>query len=47
MTETERYVVEALTQLQAGNDGDATYHPLYKAWRSYRYDLSAKTEGRN
>lgn len=38
MTETERYVVEALTQLQAGNDGDATYHPLYKAWRSYRYD---------
>lgn len=38
MTETERFVVEALTQLSMGNDGDATYHPLFKAWRSYRYD---------
>lgn len=40
MTETERFVVEALAQLSIGNDGDATYHPLYKAWRSYRYDPS-------
>lgn len=36
ITETEKYVREALIQLAAGNDGDATYHPLYKAWRSYR-----------
>ena len=35
MTETERFVVEAMAQLSMGNDGDATYHPLYKAWRSY------------
>ena len=40
MTETEKFVVEALAQLSMGNDGDATYHPLYKAWRSYRYDPS-------
>lgn len=38
MTETEKFVVEALAQLSMGNDGDATYHPLFKAWRSYRYD---------
>ena len=31
---SERYVNEALQQLAMGNDGDATYHPLYKAWRS-------------
>lgn len=37
-TETEKFVNEALTQLQMGNNGDATYHPLYKAWRSYRND---------
>ncbi len=35
MTETEKYVVNALSQLSIGNDGDATYHPLYKAWHSY------------
>lgn len=35
MTETEQFVVEAMAQLSMGNDGDATYHPLYKAWRSY------------
>lgn len=33
-TESERFVIEALQQLTKGNDGDATYHPLYKAWRS-------------
>ncbi len=38
ITETEKYVIEALIQLAAGNDGDATYHPLYKAWHSYRND---------
>lgn len=37
-TETEKFVNEALAQLQMGNNGDATYHPLYKAWRSYRND---------
>lgn len=36
MTETEKFVIEAMQQLQLGNDGDATYHPLYKAWCSYR-----------
>lgn len=36
LTETERFVIEGLTQLRAGNDGDATYHPLYNAWCSYR-----------
>ena len=35
ITETEMFVNEALQQLSVGNDGDATYHPLYKAWRSY------------
>lgn len=36
IVETECLVVEALNQLAIGNDGDATYHPLYKAWCSYR-----------
>ena len=36
MTETEQYVIEAMSQLSKGNDGDETYHPLYKAWRSYQ-----------
>lgn len=35
-TETEKFVQEALSQLSAGNDGDAVYHPLYKAWRSFQ-----------
>ena len=36
LTEVELYVVQALTQLDAGSDGDAVYHPLYKAWRSFQ-----------
>lgn len=36
LTEVELYVIQALTQLGAGNDGDAVYHPLYKAWRSFQ-----------
>ena len=36
LTETEQFVVEALSQYDKGNTGDATYHPLYKAWRSYQ-----------
>ncbi len=36
MVETESLVVEALKQLSIGNDGDETYHPLYKSWRSYK-----------
>ncbi|MCM1311920.1 MAG: hypothetical protein NC206_01750 [Bacteroides sp.] len=36
LTEVELYVVQALAQLGAGNDGDAVYHPLYKAWRSFQ-----------
>lgn len=39
-TETERLVQEALGNLQKGNDGDETYHPLYKAWRSFQNDPS-------
>lgn len=35
-TETELLVQEALSHLSAGNDGDAVYHPLYKAWRSFQ-----------
>jgi len=38
ITETEKLVMEALLQLSMGNDGDATYHPLYKAWRSFQND---------
>lgn len=38
MTETEKFVIEAIAQFSRGYDGDETYHPLYKAWRSYRYD---------
>ena len=36
LTETEIYVQEALSHLASGNDGDAVYHPLYKAWRSFQ-----------
>ena len=34
--DSEKYVNEAIQQLSMGNDGDATYHPLYKAWRSFQ-----------
>lgn len=40
LTETEKYVIEAVMQLSKGHDGDETYHPLYKAWRSFRSDPS-------
>ena len=36
MVETESLVVEALKQLSIGNNGDETYHLLYKSWRSYK-----------
>lgn len=39
-TETELYVSQALAQLGIGNDGDAVYHPLYKAWRSFQNNPS-------
>jgi len=38
ITETEMFIKEALQQLSVGNDGDATYHPLFKAWRSFQRD---------
>lgn len=47
LTETEKFVNEALAQLQMGNDGDATYHPLYEAWRSCRYDPAQLSEIQN
>lgn len=40
MTETEKFVEVALAQMAMGNDGDETYHPLYKAWRSFREEPS-------
>ena len=40
LTETELYVNQALSQLEAGNDGDVVYHPLYKAWRSFQNNPS-------
>lgn len=40
LTEAELYVNQALAQLGAGNDGDAVYHPLYKAWRSFQNNPS-------
>lgn len=39
LTETETLVKEALSNLRAGRDGDDTYHPLFKAWRSFQSDL--------
>ena len=36
LTETETLVKEALSNLRAGRDGDDTYHPLFKAWRSFQ-----------
>lgn len=38
LTETETLVKEALSNLRAGRDGDDTYHPLFKAWRSFQSD---------
>lgn len=39
-SETELFVQNAMQQLAAGNDGDAVYHPLYRAWRSFQNDPS-------
>ena len=39
ITETEKYVNQALSELQRGNDGDPVYHPLYLAWRSFQKNL--------
>jgi hypothetical protein len=36
LTETESLENRAMTELRKGNDGDATYHPLYLAWRSFQ-----------
>lgn len=47
MTETEQYVAEAMTQYKRGIDGDAVYHPLYKAWRSFQNDVSQLAEIQN
>lgn len=32
---TEKLVDEAIEQMKKGNDGDAVYNPLYKAWKAY------------
>lgn len=34
--ESEVLVNKAMRELAAGNDGDAVYHPLFKAWRSFQ-----------
>lgn len=38
ITETESLVKEAVSNLMSGKDGDETYHPLFKAWRSFQND---------
>lgn len=40
MTETEAFVRSALQKYASGIDGDAVYHPLYKAWKSFVNDPS-------
>lgn len=42
--EFEKFIDEALTQLNRGNDGDETYHPLYKAWRAIQANPGALKE---
>lgn len=44
LTETESLVREALDNYLIGNKGDETYHPLYKAWRSFQNDPSQLTQ---
>lgn len=34
----EKLVEEALAKMQQGQDGDAVYHPLYKAWRAIQQE---------
>ena len=47
ITETEAFVNEALRQLDSGNDGDAVYHPLYKAWQSFVHNPAQLNEIQN
>ncbi len=44
ITQTETFINDALFQLKSGNEGDATYHPLYNAWISYRRNPSQLKE---
>lgn len=37
VSQMETFVKEAISNLKRGNDGDAVYHPLYKAWREFKY----------
>ena len=34
VSDAEEFINQALSHLKNGNDGDETYHPLYKAWKS-------------
>lgn len=36
ITETEKHVNEAISNLEVGRDGDETYYTLFKAWRSFQ-----------
>lgn len=38
---------EAMNQLQRGNDGDAVYHPMYKAWRELQRNVSSLKDVQN
>jgi hypothetical protein len=40
----QKLVEEALGKLQMGIDGDAVYHPLYKAWRAIQNEPSCLKE---
>ncbi len=38
---------EAMNHLQRGNDGDAVYHPMYKAWREIQRNPSSLKDVQN
>lgn len=43
----EQYAEEALRELNRGNDGDAVYHPMYKAWRAIQSDPGSLKQVKN
>jgi len=45
--EFEALIDEALAELIKGNDGDAVYHPIYKAWRQVQANPSILKQAQN
>lgn len=43
----EQYAEEALRELNVGKDGDAVYHPMYKAWRAIQSDPASLKQVEN